>query len=96
MTTQGLSRGPDKEAVREWAEMGLVIPQPTACRGVRRKSPDLDLPVRQDRAITLRDMSEVSSRSRCTASDPGLAVDLRREGLGAIAALMVPARPEVA
>lgn len=46
--------------------------------------------------ITLCDMSEVSSRSRCTASDPGLAVDLRREGLGAIAALMVPARPEVA
>ena len=48
MTTQGLSRGPDKEAVREWAEMGLVIPQPTACRGVRRKSPDLDLRVRQE------------------------------------------------
>lgn len=31
-----------------------------------------------------------------TASDAGLAVDLRHEGLGAIAALMAPAKPEVA
>jgi len=34
--------------------------------------------------------------ARVTASDAGLAVDLRHEGLGAIAALMAPAKPEVA
>jgi transposase InsO family protein len=31
-----------------------------------------------------------------TASEAGLAVDLRHEGLGAIAALMAPSKPEVA
>ncbi len=34
--------------------------------------------------------------ARVTASEAGLAVDLRHEGLGAIAALMAPAKPEVA
>ncbi|TWI79955.1 hypothetical protein JM93_04066 [Roseibium hamelinense] len=34
--------------------------------------------------------------ARVTASDAGLAVDLRHEGLGAIATLMAPAKPEVA
>jgi site-specific DNA recombinase len=34
--------------------------------------------------------------ARVTASDAGLAVDLRHEGLGAIAALMAPAKSEVA
>jgi len=33
---------------------------------------------------------------RITASEAGLAVDLRHEGLRAIAALMAPAKPEVA
>ncbi|SFR20602.1 hypothetical protein SAMN04515673_1243 [Poseidonocella sedimentorum] len=33
--------------------------------------------------------------ARVTASDAGLAVDLRHEGLGAIAALMAPAKSEV-
>jgi hypothetical protein len=33
---------------------------------------------------------------RFTASEAGLAVDLRHEGLGAIAALMAPAKPQVA
>jgi len=34
--------------------------------------------------------------ARVTASEAGLAVDLRHEGLGAIAALMAPSKPEVA
>ena len=34
--------------------------------------------------------------ARITASDAGLAVDLRHEGLGVIAALMAPAEQEVA
>jgi len=38
----------------------------------------------------------VQADTRLTASDAGLAVDLRHEGLGAIAALMAPAKPEVA
>jgi site-specific DNA recombinase len=34
--------------------------------------------------------------ARVTASEAGLAVDIRHEGLGAIAALMAPTKPEVA
>lgn len=34
--------------------------------------------------------------ARVTASEVGLAVDLRHEGFGAIAALMAPAKSEVA
>ena len=34
--------------------------------------------------------------ARVTASDAGLTVDLRHEGLGAIAAHMAPSKPEVA
>ena len=34
--------------------------------------------------------------ARITASEAGLAVDLRHEGLDAIAALMAPSKPEVA
>lgn len=34
--------------------------------------------------------------ARVAARDAGLVVDLRHEGLGAIAALMPPAKPEVA
>ena len=34
--------------------------------------------------------------ARVTASEAGLAVDLRHEGLGAIASLMVPAKSELA
>lgn len=47
------------------------------------------IPAEQARVVRL-------SVTQVTASDAGLAVDLRHEGLGAIAALMAPAKPEVA
>jgi hypothetical protein len=39
--------------------------------------------------------SRARTLARVTASEAGLAVDLRHEGLGAIAALMAPAKSEV-